>query len=107
MPIRWSALQVSEAMDMVEEDYSQVSEPMEQAEIVVRQARQIPNLPRYIDQAVAALLGEIERVKGGVLSCNGMPYPGRIKACIDRIRDELPADDLQRQKRQTETKALI
>ena len=76
MPIRWSALQVSEAMDIVEEDYSQVSEPMEQAEIVVRQARKIPNLPRYIDQAVAALLGEIERVKGGVLSCNGMPYPG-------------------------------
>jgi len=107
MPIRWSALQVSEAMDMVEEYYSQVIEPMEQAEIVVRQARKIPNLPQYIDQAISTLLMEIERVKGGVLSYNGAYYPGRIKACIDRIRDELPADDLQRQKRQTETKALI
>jgi len=107
MPIKWSALQVFEAMDMVEEYYNQLLEPMEQAELVVRQARQIPNLPQYIGQALGTLLIEIERVKGGVMSYSGTPYPGRIKACIDRIRENLPADDLKRQKRRTETEALV
>ena len=107
MPIKWSALQVLEAMDMVEEYYSQLMEPMEQAELVVRQAHQIPNLPQYISQALGTLLIEIERVKGGVMSYSGTPYPARIKACIDRIRENLPADDLKRQKRRTETEALV
>jgi len=34
MPIKWSALRVNEAMDMVEELVNQAVEPLEQAKIV-------------------------------------------------------------------------
>ena len=45
MPIKWSALLVSDAMDMVEEFVNQASDPLEQANIVANEARKIPNLP--------------------------------------------------------------
>ena len=45
MPIKWSALMVSEALDMVEEFVNQAVEPLEQAQIVVNEARNIANLP--------------------------------------------------------------
>ena len=48
MPIKWSALKVSEAMDMVEEYIDQAVEPLEQARIVAQEARNIPNLPQYV-----------------------------------------------------------
>ena len=44
MPIRWSALRVSEAMDMVEEFVNQAVEPLEQAKIVANEARNIDDL---------------------------------------------------------------
>jgi hypothetical protein len=42
MPIKWNALMVSEAMDMVEEYVNQAIEPMEQAKLVAIEARKIP-----------------------------------------------------------------
>ncbi|MFC2042224.1 hypothetical protein ACFLTV_01810 [Chloroflexota bacterium] len=38
MPIKWIALRVSEAMDMVEEFINQSAEPLEQAKIVANEA---------------------------------------------------------------------
>jgi hypothetical protein len=55
MPIKWSALRVNEAMDMVEEFVNQAAEPLEQAKIVANEARNIPNLPQYLDQRLARL----------------------------------------------------
>ena len=55
MPVKWSALTVSEAMDMLEEFVNQAVEPLEQARIVAREARNIPNLPQYVDQHLAGL----------------------------------------------------
>ncbi len=46
MPIKWSALRVNEAMDMVEEFINQAAEPLEQAKIVANEARNIANLPQ-------------------------------------------------------------
>jgi hypothetical protein len=54
VPIRWSALRVSEAMDMVEEFVEKAAEPLECAKIVATEARKIPNLPQYIDQRLYA-----------------------------------------------------
>ena len=42
VPIRWSALKVSEAADKIEELINQAAEPLEQARIVAREARKIP-----------------------------------------------------------------
>lgn len=65
MPIKWSALKVSEAADMIEEFVNQVVEPLEQARLVAREARNVPNLPQYVDQDFVRLIGEIEHAIGG------------------------------------------
>ncbi|MFC1902708.1 hypothetical protein ACFLX4_01390 [Chloroflexota bacterium] len=65
MPIKWSTLRVSGAMDTVEEFVNQAAEPLEQARIVAQEARNIPNLPQYVDQYLMRIIGEIDRTIGG------------------------------------------
>lgn len=65
MPIRWSALKVSEAADMMEEFIKQAAEPLEQVRIVAREARKLPNLPQYIDWEFGRIIGEVDRAIGG------------------------------------------
>ena len=77
MPIKWSALMVSEAMDMVEEFVNRAAEPLEQARIVANEARNIPNLPQYLDQRLMRLVCDIERID-------------YIKSSISAVRKELP-----------------
>ena len=77
MPIKWSALMVSDAMDMVEEFANQAAEPLEQAKIVANEARNIPNLPQYVDQRLVHLVCDIERID-------------YIKSSINAVRKELP-----------------
>ena len=86
MPVKWSALMVNEAMDMVEEYVSQVVEPLEQARIVISEARNIPNLPQYVDQHLLRIIGEIDRVIGG----SQWEPEGRLKAGIQSVRESLP-----------------
>ena len=61
MPAKWSALKVNEAMDMVEEYVNQTVEPPEQATIVATEARNISNLPQYVDQYLVRIIGAIDR----------------------------------------------
>ncbi len=91
MPIKWNALMVSEAVDMVEEYVNQAIEPLEQAKLVATEARKIPNLPGYVDQHLLRLVSEIERVTGGVLPWNQQPHPGNVRAAISSIRESIPA----------------
>ena len=77
MPIKWSALMVSEAMDMVEGYVNEASDPLEQAKIVANEARNIPNLPQYLDQRLVRLICDIERID-------------YIKSSIEAVRRELP-----------------
>ena len=77
MPIKWSALRVSEAMDMAEEFVNQADEPLEQAKIVAVEARKIANLPQYLDQRLARLIGDIERIDS-------------VRSAIKSVRDSLP-----------------
>ena len=62
MPIKQYPLRVSEAMDMVEEFVNQAAEPLEQAKIVANEARNIANLPQYLDQCLVHLIKDIERI---------------------------------------------
>ncbi|GAF89032.1 unnamed protein product [marine sediment metagenome] len=82
MPIKWSALRVSEAMDMVEEFISQADEPLEQAKIVVNEARNIVNLPQYLDQRLVRLIIDIERIDS-------------IKNSINAVRRDLPDEAVE------------
>jgi len=83
MPIRWSALKVSEAMDMAEEFVNKAAEPLEQAKIVAREARKIANLPEYMDNRLCRLLaqiGQIDNVKGAIESVRKSIPGGAIEA---------------------------
>ena len=86
MPIKWSALRVSEAMDMVEGFVNQAAEPLEQAKIVANEARNIANLPQYLDQRLLQLIINIERID-------------YIKSSIESVRNELPGGAVEEEKK--------
>ncbi|MFC2014124.1 hypothetical protein ACFLU8_04560 [Chloroflexota bacterium] len=86
MPIKWSALRVSEAMDMVEEYISQADDPLEQAKIVANEARNIVNLPQYLDQRLVQLIINIERID-------------YIRNSINAVRNELPDGAVEAEKK--------
>ena len=89
MPIKWSALKVSEAMDMVEEFVNQTDEPLEQAKIVATEARKIGDLPQYLDQRLIRLIGDIERID-------------YLKRAIKSVRDSLPDGTVEAERRRAE-----
>ena len=86
MPIKWSALRVSEAMDMVEEFINQAAEPLDQAKIVANEARNIVNLPQYLDQRLVRLIIDIERIDS-------------IKNSINAVRRDLPDEAIESEKK--------
>lgn len=91
MPIKWSALKVSEAADMIEEYINQAAEPLEQARIVAKEALNIPNLPQYVDQHFRGLWVEIDRAIGG----SQYEPVGRLKARLQSIRDSIPKEAIE------------
>jgi hypothetical protein len=88
MPIKWSALKVTEAAAMIEEFVNQAAGPLEQARNVATEARKIDNLPQYVGQVFLRLIGEIDRAIGG----SHLEPVGRLKAAIEAIRESLPTD---------------
>ncbi len=86
MPIKWSALRVSEAMDMVDEFVDQAAEPLEQAKLVANEARSIPNLPQYLGQRLVRLIIDIERIDS-------------IKNSINAVRRDLPDEAIESEKK--------
>jgi len=77
MPIRWSAVKVSEAMDEVEAQISLADQFFAEARRKANEARKIPNLPQYIDHRLIGLISEIERID-------------RIKDRITSVRKDIP-----------------
>ncbi len=86
MPIKWNALRVSEAMDMVDEFVDQAAGPLEQAKLVANEARGIPNLPQYLDQRLMRLVIDIERIDS-------------IKNSIKAVRNDLPDEAIEAEKK--------
>jgi len=95
MPIKWSAMQVMEAADMIEKHINTAVEPLECAREVAKAALEIPNLPGYVEQRIAGLLGEIGRAIGGTPA----EPVGRLKARLQSIRDTVPKADLEAEKK--------
>jgi len=73
-------------MDMVEEFVNQADEPLEQAKIVVNEARNIASLPQYLDQRLARLAIDIERID-------------YIKSSIEAVRRDLPDEAIESEKK--------
>jgi hypothetical protein len=77
---------VSDAMDMVEEFVNQAADPLEQAKIVANEARNIPNLPQYLDQRLVRLICDIERID-------------YVKSSIGAVRKDLPDEAVKAERR--------
>jgi len=91
VPIRWSALKVSEAADRIEEQLNQAIEPLQRAREDAKEARGIDNLPGYIDQDLTRIIGEIDDCLGGT---EFRPV-GWFKATIEHIRKDIPSGTVE------------
>ncbi len=98
MPIKWSPLKVSEAMDKVEEYINQAINPLEQAREAARETLKIPNLPQYVSQHLMRIIGDIDQAIG-----DSQWNPAcRLKAGIQSVRDSLPKDAIEDEKKKLE-----
>ena len=77
MPIKWSAIKVSEAMDEVESQINLAESFLSDAKAKAEAARKIADLPQYIDQRLVHLIGDIERMDN-------------IKSTIEAVRKDIP-----------------
>jgi len=62
MPIKWSAVKVSEAMDEVEHQVSLAEAFLTEAKTKATEARSITNLPQYVDDHLIRVISQIERI---------------------------------------------
>ena len=78
MPIKWSGVKVSEAMDEVESQINLAEGFIAEAKEKAETARKITNLPQYLDQHLIRLIGDIQRIDN-------------IKSSITAVRKDIPA----------------
>jgi hypothetical protein len=82
MPIRWSALKVSEAMDEVESQITLAEGFISEAKAKATEARKIPNLPTYVDQRLIYLLAKLERINDA-------------RGIIEKVRQSIPSQAIE------------
>jgi hypothetical protein len=98
VPIKWSAVRVSEAVDMVELQLACAQPFIDQALVVVQEARRIPNLAGYMDDRLARVEWDIKEKFG------------RIKAGVEAVRKSIPEGAIEAEREQTKhgtTQSLI
>ena len=86
MPIRWSAVEVSEAIDEIEVLLDQAEPTLRGAQKVISGALRIPHLPEYLGQSLRRLQWGLEN---------------EIKARrtqVEVMRDKIPSDALRAEK---------
>jgi hypothetical protein len=86
MPIKWSAVEVSEAMDKIEAEINKAAPYLEQAKAIARQARGISNLPLYVEQVLHGFEFAIEAAVGD----GHHEGSGNLRGCIRSVRDRIP-----------------
>ena len=77
MPIKWSAVEVSEAMDDVERQINLAEAFLAEAKVKAEAARATVNLPQYLDQRLIRLSCDIERIDN-------------VKNSIEAVRKSIP-----------------
>ena len=77
MPIKWSAVKVSEAMDEVEAQVLLADQFIAEAKVKVEAAKKIPNLPQYLEQRFNRLIDQLDRMEN-------------IKGAIESVRKDIP-----------------
>jgi hypothetical protein len=90
MPIRWSALRVSEEVDEIEELMNSIRPTLWRMREKAAELRQIPNLPGYIDQPTASMTSKVDN------------FNIYMKGYIERIRDRIPKEALEDERKALE-----
>jgi len=88
MPIKWSAVRVSEAMDEVQQQLDLAESFLAEAEEKARKATRIPNLPDYMDQRLGRLIFTIKRFED-------------MKASVDSVRQTIPDGAIEAEQEST------
>ena len=82
MPIKWSAIKVSEAMGKVEHQINLAGAFLSEARAKAREARRIAHLPGYLDDRLIRLITELERID-------------RVRDAIKAVRNSIPAGAIE------------
>jgi len=90
MPIRWSALKVSQNVDEVEELMNSIRPTLWQIREKTLELRRIPNLPGYIDQPAATMTFKVDN------------FNDYMKGYVERIRNLIPKDALEEERKALE-----
>ena len=77
MPIKWSALRVSEAMDDVERQINLAESFLAEAKVKAEVARKITDLPQYVEQRLIRLTCDIQRIDN-------------VRSAIEAVRQSIP-----------------
>jgi len=88
MPIKWSAVKVSEAMDEVEHQALLADQFIAEAKTKTRDAKKIPNLPQYMEQRLNRLIDQLNRMES-------------IKDAITSIRKDIPDGAIEAERERT------
>ena len=90
MPIKWSAVRVTEAMDMVELQLTCAQPFIDQTLAIVQEARRIPNLAGYMDDRLARVEWDIKekfnRIKVGIEAVRKAIPEGAIEEEQERLK---------------------
>jgi len=90
MPIRWSAVKVSETVNEIEELTKSMGATLWQIHEKAQELRQTPNLPGYIDQPTATMTFKVDN------------FNSYMKGYIQCIRDHIPKDALEEERKALE-----
>jgi len=92
MPIKWSALEVSEAMDEVEHQLSLAEAFLDEARAKALRAENIGQLPLYMEQRVRRVVYEIDRmdnIRNAIKSVRAAIPDGAVEADQERRNQSL------------------
>ena len=88
MPIKWSAVKVSEAMDDVERQINLAGSFLAEAKVKAEAARKIDGLPQYVDQRLVRLTCDIERIDN-------------MRSSIEAVRKSIPDGAIEAEREHT------
>ena len=88
MPIKWSAVEVSEAMDDVERQINLAESFLAEARVKAETARAIADLPQYVDQRLIRLTYDIQRIDN-------------VRSAIEAVRQSIPDGAIEAEKEHT------
>ena len=90
MPIRWSAVRVSEEVDEIEELMNSVRLTLWRMREKAKELRGIPDLPGYIDQPTVTMTSKVDN------------FNSYMKGYIERIRNLIPKEALEEERKALE-----